>query len=518
MNSKKPNRRTVRATIRGSVPDGKLRKAQIVLKDTTVKEAIGGFTQYERENRGRVIKLGAPAGDNAIDMTVRGHETRHATHHKPTRKKPMTENEAIASQIVDDVNIEYKPLPLVKGIYRYQRNALAAAMRDVRTGVSMARKIKNGTLPDSWQARNAQLLMGLRASAMLQHYGKRVSSEVSLAEIEGIRSRGMGALRNILGHKTMTALRDIRALARNRRTRARAIAILTALMESAPPEDNEKEQERETPENESELLSPVTHGDALDGKMEIVQLLPRSAFTTKERQIAARHSPDGVIINPTRYVSAIASGDATGLFSRRIKNKPGGTVVIDASGSMGATSENLKVLARLIPSATIAYYSGNDRAYGKLSIYALKGRRFDGELPAHTLMGGNSVDLAAVRWLLKRDKPWTLISDERFTGGKLGSEVVAHALVEKHRMRGELTVHNSLDAAYEAFGGKGQLSDAARPQYKRVKTLRETTLRIRKAAADAKLKADAEARKIEADAKAFPHLGSVPHGKYDMMS
>ena len=41
----------------------------------------------------------------------------------------------------------------------------------------------------------------------------------------------------------------------------------------------------------------------------------------------------------------------------------------------------------------------------------------------------------------------------------MGSEIVAHALVERAVNRGDLKVYRSLDAAYEAFGGKGDLKN-----------------------------------------------------------
>jgi hypothetical protein len=162
---RRPNRKTVRAAIRASVPEGKLRASKIVLTDTPLgQRAIGGFTEYSRENGGAVVKLGAPAGDNAFDVTIRGHETRHAAKHKPNRKKPLTENAAIAGQIVDDVNIETLALPEAAGIRAYKRAHLATAMNDVRTIARKGRAMKaNPKTDDTVANRNAQLLCAVRA-------------------------------------------------------------------------------------------------------------------------------------------------------------------------------------------------------------------------------------------------------------------------------------------------------------------------------------------------------------------
>jgi hypothetical protein len=450
--ARKPNRKTVRAAIRGSVPDAKLRKARIVLADTR-KANIGGFTEYGTDRK-TVVKVGAPAGDGAFDITVRGHETRHATRHTLSRKKRVTQNEAIASQIVDDVNIESTRLPSIStsGLEQYRRAHLTTAMRDVRSALLDARK-----MPDTYETRNARLLSAVRSLAMLEHYKGGASYETQMSAV-----RGRIRLEQLLGERTYNALRAIIRLAKRRNSRERAISMLTLLLEEPPAEDNDGEEIHPAREKENDLLAPVVYGDAVEGKMKVLDLRPKSAYTAKERQVSMRYAPNGVHLNPTRYVSAIVSGDPKGLFSQRVRQKPGGTVVIDASGSMSATAENLTVLARLIPTATIAYYSGYPSGgKGVLAVYADKGKRYAGALPDETLLGGNSVDLAAIRWMMEHPKPWTFVSDRQFCGGTLGSEVLAHALLERAEARGECTVYSSLDAAYEAFGGKIPLEDAA---------------------------------------------------------
>jgi hypothetical protein len=63
---------------------------------------------------------------------------------------------------------------------------------------------------------------------------------------------------------------------------------------------------------------------------------------------------------------------------------------------MGASRENLSALCALVPTATVAYYSGHDHGKGILTRYAVDGKRYAGELPQRGLRGGNAVDLAAV--------------------------------------------------------------------------------------------------------------------------
>ena len=477
MNAKpKPNRRTVRAAIRGSVPDGKLKRAQIVLSSEKYGERnVAGFTQYDERDRKTVVKLGAPDNDGAFGITVRGHETRHAAKHTLRRKKPMTENEAEAAQRVDDVFVETLPLPSLHGdgLDVYRRAHLTMALKDLQYMAQVERGLKSGKIADSAQVRNTRLMAALRVKAMLKHYGDGASTRT----VRTAR-RAHKKLIDIIGVHTNSALQRVIALSKSLRSRNRAISMLVMMMET-PERRSEFDEDviKLPPLTDATILAPPKEGTALEGRMLIHDLRPKSIHTAKERKISVKYSPDGVHLSPSRYVAAIVSGDSHGLFSRRVRQKPGGTVLIDASGSMGVNATNLTQLLKLVPTATVAYYSGKDgRATGTLAIYAHGGLRYSGQLPPETIMGGNAIDLPAVRWLLKQPKPWHLVSDLGFLGGVLGSEYVAHALVERAQRRGDLTVHNSLDAAFESFGGKGDLagmSPARRARFKRLKELRK---------------------------------------------
>lgn len=449
-----PDKKTVQAAIRGSVPDGKLARARVVLTDAPGKIA-GGYTEYDQKDRKRVVKIAAPASMTYFDVAVRGHETRHATHHTAPRKKPLTPNHAIAGQIIDDVNVECKPLPnaTLGNLKRYRRAHLCAAMSDLKNMLNDRRRVTAGKVRDSVELRNAGLLCATRVAAMLGAYGRDERGTV----VEPVFGRGIRKLRDTIGGRNLAAIRQIITWGKSARYRNKAISMLAALLETAPTPDY---PEMDAPEGEpSDILAPVTHGDALEGKMDILDLRPKTIYCAKEKSISVRPAPNGVIVNARRFVNAMASGDAQGLFSRRLRQTPGGTVVIDASGSMGATARNLGALCKLVPTATVAYYSGNEHGKGVLAVYAEGGKRYSGQLPDDTLRGGNAVDLAAVRWLMAHPKPWTLVSDLEFCGGVIGSETIAFALVERAEQRGDLTVYRSLDAAYEAFGGKGALPE-----------------------------------------------------------
>lgn len=444
-----PTRKTIRDSIRASVPDGKLKGAKISLKDDIRGLPVGGFTEYEDKPNGGVVSIFAPSGIIAEHVTIRDHEIRHAAFHKRRPKKKRTEMELRVERFVDDVNVESVPViwsrnSSERALERYKRKHLAVVAKEVRAILNASRAMCKNPRLNTPAERNKRLLHTLRAMAMGLTYGDNM-----------LVSRN---LRGLVGNLQMRVLRKVVELAASKRGRTKAINIMLELLEpEIDPEDilDGKEGQKV----DSDLLDPVTHGNAKEGNMEIRFLLPQDTPCAKEKVPVLKRAPDGVILNPARYVAAIVSGDASGLFMRKLKRKMGGTVVIDASGSMNADTHNLKKLCELIPTSTVAYYSGGLRGRGVLAIFAHNGMRYSGELPHNTLMGGNAVDLPALRWLMKRPKPWTLVSDLEFCGGVAGSEIIALALVDQQRRAGNLTVHRSLQSAYEEFGGKGDIYD-----------------------------------------------------------
>jgi hypothetical protein len=364
----------------------------------------------------------------------------------------MSEVEAVISQIIDDLNIEAVPMPEIGASRAYRRAKLSTAMRDVRNIVRVKRRIAKGALADSVEIRNSNLQAGTRAIAMLRAYGQGEYDECM------VRERAFGKLRNAIGFKMVQAIGKVAQVAVSRRQRAKAISMLLALMEKEICEDIPEDETTERT-RDGEILPEVKEGNALEGKMRLIDLRPKSEFCSKDKRVSRRHAPSGVILNPTRFVAAITTGNGNGLFAQRVRQKPGGCVLIDASGSMHATARNLKSICELVPTATLGYYSGTAQGKGDLCIYALNGKRFSSELPRKFLHSGNSVDLPAIQWMMKHPKPWVMVTDLGFCGGVFGSEIVAKALVERAVARGELTLYRSLDEAYAAFGGKGELKN-----------------------------------------------------------
>jgi len=107
---------------------------------------------------------------------------------------------------------------------------------------------------------------------------------------------------------------------------------------------------------------------------------------------------------------------------RRDVRKPqkGGTVLIDASGSMNLSADEIRAILDRAPAATVAMYSGNGpRGTGTISIIAKAGRMAtDREIDRRIgqVGGGNVIDGPALQWLAKQAEPRTWICDGAVTG------------------------------------------------------------------------------------------------------
>ena len=97
------------------------------------------------------------------------------------------------------------------------------------------------------------------------------------------------------------------------------------------------------------------------------------------------------------------------IFSRK-HNVYGGTVLIDASGSMHFSGEDILEVMQQVPAVTIAMYNGMGSS-GDLRIIARNGRRVNEEY-LNTYSGrANIVDLPALEWLGKQEPKRIWVSD-----------------------------------------------------------------------------------------------------------
>jgi len=114
------------------------------------------------------------------------------------------------------------------------------------------------------------------------------------------------------------------------------------------------------------------------------------------------------------------------IFSNKTK-RDGGTVLIDASGSMDFTEEDIKELVYTLPASTVAMYCGDDhheldytywkdtdtKPLGHLYILAENGK-YVGDIPEHPAQ--NLCDGPAFDWLGKQPEPRIVVTDMQVSG------------------------------------------------------------------------------------------------------
>ncbi|MEM7410156.1 MAG: hypothetical protein AAF430_07985 [Myxococcota bacterium] len=161
----------------------------------------------------------------------------------------------------------------------------------------------------------------------------------------------------------------------------------------------------------------------LDGDLDAdPTLVPSGALTVTEAPLPLRarnpkssdgrrwqRATEGSVL---RYPHRLAMDQA--VFRRPVR-RHGGTVLIDASGSMRFRTGDLARLVDRAPGATLVAVYAGDGAAGELRVVARGGRRAADE-DLRLGLGGNVVDVPSLEWLAKQPGPRIHVSDGRATG------------------------------------------------------------------------------------------------------
>ena len=99
----------------------------------------------------------------------------------------------------------------------------------------------------------------------------------------------------------------------------------------------------------------------------------------------------------------------------RTRRQRGGSVLVDCSGSMSLTNDDLKKILSHSPGAVVACYSGNSQD-GVLRVLAQAGRQVEEKWIGAPAGGSNVIDKPALEWLSKQPKPRIWVCDGQVTG------------------------------------------------------------------------------------------------------
>jgi hypothetical protein len=140
-----------------------------------------------------------------------------------------------------------------------------------------------------------------------------------------------------------------------------------------------------------------------------------------------------------------------GMVFQTKRRTEGGAVLIDGSGSMGISPEQVVKILEIAPHTVVAIYSGGGRAMdkGKLRVLAKGGKMIDPQL-MHSPDGyGNIVDGPALRWLTRQLQPRIWVCDGGVTG--IGDAPAMHLNEECEmiKLKHRIAQINSVDQAIE---------------------------------------------------------------------
>lgn len=120
------------------------------------------------------------------------------------------------------------------------------------------------------------------------------------------------------------------------------------------------------------------------------------------------------------------------VFTRKAKGiKYPGTVLVDVSGSMSLTGDDIAEVAEGYPNAEMRDYCANS-SRGILRVIAKKGKRLSNEELDSRIGGNNGIDGPALRWLATQPRPRFWISDGLVVGSQdTGGWALAQELLDE---------------------------------------------------------------------------------------
>lgn len=401
-----------------------------------------------------------PVGDNAYERTVRLHEALHAIY------SPRTVANTVIAQTAEDLRLHLNHAQL-EGQPR--RDEIASAVFDLRSiaqledsyrswkmkdmddellgvflrGVAIL-KGHSGWTPSSRATRYSNLIKAAYGKLNCKHKAKLGKSLIrafnSLKDTDSIA----GAVK-ILGHHFLQPLKAPQIVGGNGRYgQGEGSGLANPLIQMTSSEGGDQWMMGWGSYEFSKIHLPQDMEYLADAELKkLLQDLSEQGRIpdVKVHRLSLTHPKksdkgpvtvmtySGAKIRAKRLAAAMTSPIPVRLFKRRritTEGGIGGTILIDASGSMGIKDEALDELMTLCPMGSIAYYDGQDgtpRDKGDIVVVAERGRQCDlktvpvGHGGRPVRHGDNIADLQGMQWMMTHPKPWYYLTDGQFTGG-----------------------------------------------------------------------------------------------------
>lgn len=333
-----------------------------------------------------------PMGESAGDRFVRNHEMAHAKitpRHTASKLAEKYELSMDAMQVCEDLRVH-------RFLYKSGVDCCGCVTQDemnrlIERASTSIRKIALLLVAGLYTDDHLRVVEALRPKVTEDQLN-------DLLEKTNLIDRRMSSARNLfrpIGFKNATAP---------------AAKLFDALF----PEDSDLSSPTETAVPLEALKSgeyrPVKHKAATWGTLNIATL--PSSFLRHVPSISRKRTyrdEGACLAAPYRL-------PVDGRIFTRFQPAQGGTVLIDGSGSMNLSREDLEKIVMTAPATTVAIYSGRSTS-GTLTIIGTKGRVATREgLKKSHYGSGNIVDGPALNWLSKQQEPRLWVSDGYVTG------------------------------------------------------------------------------------------------------
>lgn len=384
------------------------------LLSAAVSPERGSFKHWETSDDLAVTVINGDG--NVEDMYTpqcvlrRVHEVMHANNSTPEWARQYDGIMPIIRDIVEDCRIHLRHWPWNRGSTPVQ--VAQPCVKFIKEELRRAKKWSRSKEPEAYFS---EFVTRMRAAAMLAP----INGDPRLVGRE-LHTCGM--------HEREYWLADqVLDLVMQNRPREAAVLLQTAFF---PPEgiiEGNKGDGRGIPVPTTGKAPPSEDVDAGFGapsmeiiKLPLVEAIPEATAGTAVRTSGTR------LYRPALRRPVLPQR----MFVRRTPVEPGGTILIDASGSMGDWDEVKKWCAEA-PFATVAYYAGWDGGTnGWLWIYAQDG--FRAKRIVEPEARGNLVDGPALDWLMKQEGPRVIVTDRQFCGAfDSAAQVVRLRMLEK---------------------------------------------------------------------------------------
>lgn len=216
--------------------------------------------------------------------------------------------------------------------------------------------------------------------------------------------------------------------------------ILNAFIDKPKPEDVKNIPMPSNGEGEGEESESEDEGEKLDGSVSALEQRMRRELMEEMMYSSTRgigywgemeiHNPaltvnlQGRLKNSRQYRASDYGYNPKyinrycidkKIFKQKQRVK-GGTILIDASGSMSFSGSDILEVMKILPAVNIAMYNGKFGRTGDLRIIAKNGMRVDDKYLAKYTGGGNLVDGPALRWLATMPARRIWVSDMQVFG------------------------------------------------------------------------------------------------------